>query len=179
MKNQALIIFLSLLLQHIAVSQTYDSITISEGKNLALERCYLCVGMIVNHDSNTRRGFRQVYGNDSNYCITYITGYLIGDTIQKIIERIELHVKYEGEPFYDNSEILITYIFYHGKLKEAEDINSGANYRYFFKNDSLTNESYVVDDLGYFALEASEALTFSKEDENMIRNSEAFIKRRH
>lgn len=174
-----IIIFLSLVFQHIAVSQTYDSITLDEGKSLAIKRCYLCCGLNVKHDSNAREAFKGLLDNDSNHCITFITGYLIGDTIQKIVEHIWLHVKYRPIDFYDNSEMTITYKYSHSKLIEADDMNLGASYEYFFKNDSLIVKRIAIDDLGYFSLEADEALIYSKEDENMILNSEAFIKRRH
>lgn len=179
MVRRVFLILFIVLFQHIAISQTYDSVMLNVGRNIAIERCYLCAGIRVKHDSSTREAFRKWYGVDSNYCITYITGYLMGDTIQKAIEHIKLHVKYDNEDFYDNSEIRIIYKFYQGKLIEAEEINPGASYTYFFKNDSLTNELGAVDDLGYFGLEANEALKYSKEDMNIIRNSEFFIKRRH
>lgn len=139
---------------------------------MAFMRCYLCASMGIPDTILSRASYIKRYGDGDSIIDWSITGYFRRDSIQKITEIIEVTGKYIG------GQILLAYKFDHGKLIEAYDENPGATYAYYFKNDSLANESVAVDDLAYFRLSPDEAFIYSREDEKMILNSEAYIKKK-
>lgn len=152
MKSKVFVIFFIVLFQHIMVSQKYDSITIDARKVLASKRY-----------------------NDS-ISSYLLMGYLKGNTIRRITERIELHKKNNTLEYY-TVEIQIIYTFHHGKLAGVEQtVTDKPGPR---DKDSLLS-SLIPSENNYnsFIISGDKIFKYSKEDDSLLRNNEVFINRK-